>query len=132
MIINEYNHIRRTYMNLVQLLKALSDETRIRILNILKDGELCVCEIEEILEINQSNVSRHLEKLRNIGLITYEKRAQWVYYGLNERMLSSHPFIRLLLDDELIKIDRCNDDNKKYKKHKECGVTCEDLDCKCK
>lgn len=119
-------------MNLIQLLKALSDETRIRILNILKDGELCVCEIQEILEINQSNASRHLDKLRNIGLITYEKRAQWVYYGLSEKMLAEHSFIKFILEDEVCRMEKCKEDNKKYKKHKECGVTCEDLDCKCK
>ena len=50
-------------MNTVQMLKALGDETRIRIVNILRDGPLCVCEIESILEITQSNASRHLSKL---------------------------------------------------------------------
>ena len=60
-------------MNTVQMLKALGDETRIRIVNILRDGPLCVCEIESILEITQSNASRHLSKLMNANIVTYYK-----------------------------------------------------------
>ena len=60
-------------MNTVQMLKALGDETRIRIVNILRDRPLCVCEIESILEITQSNASRHLSKLMNANIVTYYK-----------------------------------------------------------
>ncbi|MCC0650914.1 ArsR/SmtB family transcription factor, partial [Clostridioides sp. ZZV15-6598] len=58
-------------MEIIQILKALGDETRIRIINILRRGALCVCEIEAILEITQSNASRHLNKLMNAKLVTY-------------------------------------------------------------
>jgi ArsR family transcriptional regulator, arsenate/arsenite/antimonite-responsive transcriptional repressor len=129
---SEFNHVRRIYMELLQILKALSDETRIRILNILKCSELCVCEIEEILEINQSNASRHLEKLRNTNMITSQKKAQWVYYGLNEKILMKYPFIKLILDEELGKLDKCQEDSIKLQAHKECGTTCEDIECKSK
>ena len=71
-------------MNTVQMLKALGDETRIRIVNILRDGPLCVCEIESILEITQSNASRHLSKLMNANIVTYYKEAKYVYYKLDE------------------------------------------------
>ncbi len=63
-------------MDIVQMLKALGDETRIRILNLLKDEELCVCEIEHILGITQSNTSRHLAKLSILKIVDYEKKAQ--------------------------------------------------------
>ncbi len=52
------------FVEIVQLFKALADETRIRMLNLLKNGELCVCDIEEVLDIQQSNASRHLNKLK--------------------------------------------------------------------
>ena len=65
-------------MELIQILKALSDETRLRILNILRDGPLCVCEIEAILEISQSNASRHLSKLTTANLVNYYKEAKFI------------------------------------------------------
>lgn len=86
-------------MNITTILKALGDETRIRIINLLYLEKLCVCEIEEILKINQSNASRHLSKLKNADLIDSEKQAQWVYYYLNRKMLEQHSFITVLLDD---------------------------------
>lgn len=56
-------------MDLMQILKALADDTRLRILNILQEEELCVCEIETILNISQSNASRHLNKLINAKIL---------------------------------------------------------------
>ncbi len=51
-------------MTIVNMFKALSDENRLRIMSLLIREELCVCEIEVILELSQSNVSRHLNKLK--------------------------------------------------------------------
>ena len=76
-------------MDLIQVMKALGDETRLRIINLLNMGELCVCEIEYLLDINQSNASRHLNKLAVVNLITYEKRALYVYYSINKRFLKN-------------------------------------------
>jgi ArsR family transcriptional regulator len=66
----------------VNVLKALSDETRLRILNILYDKELCVCDIKESLDVLQTKASRHLSYLRKAGLISSRKTAQWVYYSI--------------------------------------------------
>ena len=66
----------------VQVLKALSDETRLRILNLLCHGELCVCQIEEILGVGQSKASRHLAHLRSAELVRDRREGQWVYYSL--------------------------------------------------
>ncbi len=69
-----------------ELFKTLGDENRLRILNLLiNDKLLCVCEIEIILEMTQSNVSRHLSKLKNIGIITPEKENQWVHYKISNK-----------------------------------------------
>lgn len=67
--------------NIVDVLKALSDETRLRILNLLYSRDLCVCDIVEALQITQTKASRHLRYLKNAGLVDDRKQAQWVYYS---------------------------------------------------
>ena len=65
----------------------LSDETRLRCLLLLqKEKELCVCEFSHILESIQPKISRHLALLRTSGLVSDERRGQWVYYRLNEKL----------------------------------------------
>lgn len=73
---------------LLDVLKALSDETRLRILNLLYEKELCVCDIMETLQISQAKASRHLIYLKNAGLVKDRKHAQWAYYSMSkdERM----------------------------------------------
>jgi ArsR family transcriptional regulator, arsenate/arsenite/antimonite-responsive transcriptional repressor len=73
---------------LIDVLKALSDETRLRILNLLYEKELCVCDIMEALRISQAKASRHLIYLKNAGIAKDRKYAQWVYYSVSrdERM----------------------------------------------
>lgn len=114
-------------MNLIQVMKALSDETRIRILNILKCGELCVCELEEILNITQSNVSRHLTKLTNSKILDYYKVTKYVYYRINENTIAEYPFIREIIEKETMKLDQCKLDYERLKKYKGSGLNCDDL-----
>jgi ArsR family transcriptional regulator, arsenate/arsenite/antimonite-responsive transcriptional repressor len=121
---SEFNHVRRLDMELVQIIKALSDETRLRILNLLRFGELCVCDIESTLGVTQSNASRHLEKLRNVKLISYEKRSQWVYYRIDENLLNNHPFINELIYKELDEVQQCQIDIENLRKYKETGCNC--------
>ena len=68
---------------IVNVLKALSDETRLRILNLLYERELCVCDVMVILQISQAKASRHLIYLKNAGLVKDRKHAQWAYYSLS-------------------------------------------------
>jgi len=68
--------------NTVRLFKALSDETRLRILALLSHGELCVCDLIEILDLPQSTVSRHLAYLRNSDLVNDRRQGIWMYYRL--------------------------------------------------
>ncbi|MGL6104658.1 ArsR/SmtB family transcription factor [Romboutsia sp.] len=114
-------------MELIQMLKALADDTRIRIINILREGALCVCEIEDILNITQSNASRHLNKLMNAKLVTYYKEAKFVYYKINEDTINSYPFVKELLNNELSKIDNLNNDYDNLKNFKKQGLSCETL-----
>ena len=83
--------------DIVYILKALADENRIRILNLLRNGELCVCDIEAVLGIKQSNASRHLNRLKIAGIIVSEKKSQWVYYRLNDDIFSNFPFFQSFL-----------------------------------
>ncbi|WP_432823537.1 ArsR/SmtB family transcription factor [Trichloromonas sp.] len=70
--------------NTARLFKALSDETRLRILALLTEGELCVCDLMAVLELPQSTVSRHLAYLRNSGLVCDRRAGVWMYYRLAE------------------------------------------------
>jgi ArsR family transcriptional regulator len=65
-----------------QVLKALADPTRIRILGLLAAGEICVCHIHESLRLPQPLVSRHLAYLRRSGLVAARKEGLWVHYRL--------------------------------------------------
>lgn len=118
-------------MELVQILKALGDENRVRILNVLNEGEFCVGEIEHILDMTQSNVSRHLTKLSSFKIVTSGKKAQWVFYKISENILLEYPFIKILIDTELSKIKQCQKDIEKLTCYKESGMSCEQLkECK--
>jgi len=68
-------------MELVEVLKALADPNRLRILNLLEDRTLCVCDLEEVLKLNQSNLSRHLAKLKQAGLVSARKQGLFIYYA---------------------------------------------------
>jgi DNA-binding transcriptional ArsR family regulator len=72
-------------------LKAAADATRLRILRMLEDGELCVCQVVEVLGLSQSTVSKHLLLLKNAGLIEDEKRGKWVFYRLSLREAGTFP-----------------------------------------
>jgi ArsR family transcriptional regulator, arsenate/arsenite/antimonite-responsive transcriptional repressor len=68
---------------------ALSDETRLRIVEILSEGERCVCDLQTELEAAQSRLSFHLRKLREAGLVTDRKEGRWSYYSLNPGTLEA-------------------------------------------
>ena len=70
-----------------ELCKCLSDETRIRIAGLLfGQGELCVCDLVDALDLPQPTVSRHLAQLKNCGLVTARRDAQWSYYRIPESL----------------------------------------------
>ncbi|MGH4052199.1 MAG: ArsR/SmtB family transcription factor [Clostridium sp.] len=69
---------------LMNLFKVLSDETRLRILVLLYHKELCVCQIQGILEEGQPKISKHLGKLRDMGFVKDERREQFIYYYIDK------------------------------------------------
>ena len=94
--------------NLVKVFKALSDETRIRLLKLLQQRELCVCELMQTLNMTQSRVSRNLGILKDAGLVKDRRDGLWVHYSLNEDSFNiyAEPILELLKewvnDDESI------------------------------
>ncbi|WP_371381459.1 ArsR/SmtB family transcription factor [Sporomusa aerivorans] len=86
-------------MKLIDVLKALADYNRLAIMCYLQTGSRCVCEIEQILSISQSATSKHLNKLRMVGLIDAEKKGQWVYYSIPNEAYLEYPFLEKLLSD---------------------------------
>ena len=91
--------------------KAISDPTRVRILKLLEGGELCVCEIMEVLDLVQSTASKHLNILKIAGLVESRKNGTWSYYRLAEKVRDHNKdflkFIAIHLnDDEIITKDK--------------------------
>jgi len=71
---------------LTNVFKALSDETRLQMLGLLlKEGELCVCDFVDVLDISQSKASRHLRHLVNAGLLDDRREGTWVYFRIAEK-----------------------------------------------
>ena len=100
--------MKRDYVN---IFKALSDPNRIRIVKMLAERELCMCEIRSMLELSNSTVSKHLTILRDAGLLLDMKDGKWVNFRLNNK--PDNLFIKSLLglikksfgDDEAIQKD---------------------------
>jgi len=67
----------------VQAFHALSDPTRLQLLQLLRGGERCVCELTDALEAGQSRLSFHLRTLKQAGLVQDRREGRWVYYRLN-------------------------------------------------
>ncbi|PJI10484.1 MULTISPECIES: ArsR/SmtB family transcription factor [Clostridium] len=114
-------------MDLIQVMKALSDETRMRILNLLESGEMCVCEIEAVLDISQSNASRHLTKLTTAKIVDYYKVNKYVYYKMDQDTIKEFPFIDEIIRKHATNLDSCKKDFERLKSYRESGLGCEDL-----
>lgn len=71
--------------NLSGILKLVSEESRLKLLCILRRGEHCVCEMMEHVDLSQSLISHHLKDLRDAGIVTDEKRGLRVYYSLTDK-----------------------------------------------
>lgn len=77
------------------LFNSLADRTRLRLFNLLRDGELCVCYLVEVLKTTQPKISRHLSYLRRAGLVRARREGKWIHYGLVQ---PTDPGIRCLTD----------------------------------
>lgn len=69
--------------NLEEFFAALADRTRLRLLNLMRDGEVCVCFFAETLGTNNPKISRHLAYLKRAGLVNARRDGKWMHYSLN-------------------------------------------------
>ena len=76
--------VRDRDFNIELLFKALADPTRLRLIQLLGDEEVCVCSFVETLKTNQPKVSRHLAYLKRAGLVTTRRDGKWIHYRLVE------------------------------------------------
>ncbi len=107
----------------MQLLKALSEINRLRIVNLLRDEDLCVCEIEVILKLNQSNTSRHLSVLRGLNILSIRKVGTFNHYSLSETFKREHGLLleylcRYFVEQPFL------EDKARFEKYKEKGFSC--------
>ena len=75
---------------MVKAFKALSDETRIRILKVVLERECCVCEVMQALDISQSRASRNLGILEDVGFIKSRRDGLWIIYSINEQTMNKY------------------------------------------
>jgi len=99
-------------MKVLEIIKSLGDLNRLRILKILLNfEEACNCDFEEVLQLNQSNASRHITKLKKDKLIICKRIGKWSYYRLNSELLKEYSFILKILEsleNEVFEEDKKN------------------------
>jgi ArsR family transcriptional regulator, arsenate/arsenite/antimonite-responsive transcriptional repressor len=81
-----------------RLFAGLADRTRLRLLNLMADQEVCVCYFVEVLEAPQPTISRHLAYLRRNGLVSARREGKWMHYRI---AVPKNPFARRVLTDTL-------------------------------
>lgn len=98
--------------NMVKAFKALSDETKIRILNLLLGRECCVCEVMQALDISQSKASRHLSALYDAGFLQLRKDGLWSLYSIDREGMREYQSLLVeaitkgLQDQKIAEMDR--------------------------
>lgn len=107
-----------------QVFRALSDETRLRILCLLLDGELCVGDLIEILRVPQPTVSRHLAYLRRTGLVVTRKVGLWTFYALGLKQVGFQGHLRACLANCADQIPKSGVDAQAARRLRKSGGCC--------
>lgn len=76
--------------NLFSFLRAVADPSRLKILCILQNGSKCVCEIVSATGISDKLASHHLKQLKKIGILTEDRKGNFIYYGLNRKIIKNY------------------------------------------
>lgn len=84
---------------LADVLKALADPTRLKIVSLLNIRDCCVCELVPIFDISQPAVSKHVSRLKTVGLVKETRKGMWVFYSLNKEKLQDIGFALMNLPD---------------------------------
>lgn len=93
------------------IFKLLGDKTRLRMVVMLIEKECCVCELVHAFDISQPAISQHLKKLKSCGIITEDKRKNWIYYALNTES-KFYPVVLDLQDYLTLDIESANNSDK--------------------
>lgn len=99
------------------IFQQLANETRMRIVALLTQGELCVCGLEEILTIRQANISKHLNKLKQANIVDSRREKQRVFYFLTDSFLNETHLIRYL-EDVILREPVMQEDYELFLEHK--------------
>ncbi|WP_144624009.1 ArsR/SmtB family transcription factor [Campylobacter coli] len=98
------------------IISAINDESRVLILyHLLKYQELCVCDLQKLLNMGQSRLSRHLKILKDAGFLYVKRKGTWAYYGISDELLKLHSDLfenikNLDIDIVVLKNNTCEDD----------------------
>ncbi len=123
--IHPYMRVNEYMGQLARVHKALGDETRLRIVNLLGHyGQLCVCDIEQTLRISQSKASRHLGHLKHVGIVEDERDATWIYYRLSSEQQSAAGALTVAVQSALRSDSRARSDIQRARR------VCRDVSCK--
>lgn len=102
------------------MFRAFSDRTRLRILNMLRGGETCVCDLQHVLDVPQPKVSRHLSYLRRAGLVNARKDGYWMHYTLAPASSEFHKSLLSCLASCFTSVPELAKDAKKLGRAKGC------------
>jgi ArsR family transcriptional regulator len=111
--------------DLTKVFKVLSDESRLRVFNLLQERECCVCEVMQVMSISQSKASRILSSLYGVGLLSLRREGRWALYSIDSDRIRDYmqdisAGIIKALEDNPISIQ----DRERLKKAKRVGPVC--------
>ena len=110
-MIQSHGMAKQESLKLELFFSALADRTRLRLLNLMREGEVCVCFFAETLSTNNPKISRHLAYLKRAGLVAARREGKWMHYRISEPKDSKikgmfQDLLRALRDDKEMKADR--------------------------
>ena len=108
----------------LEMFKACADATRLRLLILLSERELCVCELVEVQQMPQGKISRHLAVLRQSGLVDDRRHGTWIYYSLRRPDLPLARRLRTYLRAEARESETGRADLERLAELTECGEVC--------
>ena len=107
------------------MMKALSDETRLRIFHLLLERECCVCEVMQALDISQTRASRNLGILQNSGLLKTRRNGLWVLYSIDRQTANRHAtYLSQMLQDYPIRNETLTADKQRLEQARRIGPGC--------
>lgn len=111
--------------DLIKATKALSDETRLRILSVLLERECCVCEVMQALDISQSRASRNLSILQDAGFLKARRDGTWIVYSIDWQTANRYAIsLSKLIRDSLISNEALTQDKERLKHTLRIGPGC--------